>query len=370
MRKSGSISRFLVMMAVVVLTGALPAATARGATNPDYAIAWSGAVVPRYVPVPGAAGGTVEYVVASFRLWIPSGGTWHAESALTATGVRRATAPGSLYGRVGVSNTLECGPDQRQPSGRLTSRGLLTVTGRNVLYDQTRTVLARGLWTAVPGYNRCQVILSVLRDDLAVAGKRITLNSGYVRLVGRALDNPGSVTSYGQPQTSILWMPKVRWLGPSSPTITSPNFQITNYVAPPNLVIAGNVAQSPPVTRLDVIGDGFITTCYASSVRFHLPVCPLYNGTVFTSAIYQSSVIVQQLNANGTLCRQSSSPLILTGTAGVVHHQESRNRVVVTIDPACTARTFRAKLYIRWRSGNTFFVEPTPLSHISIRPTS
>jgi hypothetical protein len=369
-RTSGSISRFLIVLAVAVLTGALPAATARGATSPDYAIAWSGAVVPRSVPVPGAAGGTVEYVVASFRLWIPSGGTWHVESAVTATGVRKATAPGSLYGRVGVANTLECGPDQRQSSGRLTNRALLTVSGRNVLYDQTRTVLARGLWTAVPGYNRCQMIFSVLRDDLAVAGKRITLKSGYVRLIGRGLDNPRSVTSYGQPQTSMLWMSGVRWLGPSAPTITSPNFEISNYVAPPNLAIAGNVALSPPVTRLDVIGDGYITTCYPPSVRLHLPACPLYNGTVLTSAIYQSSVVVQQFNANGTLCRQTSSPMLLTGTAGAVHHQETRNRVLVAIDPACTARTFRAKLYIRWRSGNTFFVEPSPLSHISIRPVS
>jgi hypothetical protein len=168
----------------------------------------------------------------------------------------------------------------------------------------------------------------------------------------------------------MLWMPTLRWLGPRTPTITSPNFQITNYVAPPNLAIAGNAALSPPVTRLDVIGDGFITACYSTSVSFHLPVCPVFNGTVHTSAIYQSSVIVQQFNADGTVCRQTSSPMVVTGTSGVVHHQETRNRVVVAIDPACTARTFRAKLYIRWLRGNTFFVEPNPLSHISIRPTS
>lgn len=175
---------------------------------------------------------------------------------------------------------------------------------------------------------------------------------------------------YGQPQTETLWLSKVRWLGPGKTTITSPNFQITNYVAPPNIAVAGNVAVKSVVTRLDVIGDGFITTCYAPSVRLHLPACPLYNGTVFTSAVYQSSVIVQQFNANGSVCRQTSSPMVLASTAGVVHHQETRNRVSVAIDRACTSRTFRAKLYIRWRSGNTFFVEPSPLSHISIRPTS
>jgi len=164
----------------------------------------------------------------------------------------------------------------------------------------------------------------------------------------------------------------VRWLGPSSPTISSPNFQISGYVAPPKIAIAGNSAVSANVTHLDAIGDGFITTCYppSGSVRLHLPPCPLVIGTVHTSAIYSSSVIVQQVNANGTLCRQTSSPALIQSNSGAVHHVETRNRVSVTIDPACTSRTFRVKLYIRWLSGNTFFVEASPMSRISIRPTT
>ena len=373
MRRSTLIGRFLlVVMVVVALTGTSPAAPAQALAGPDYAIAWNGTVAPRSMPIPGLAGGTFNTVVASFRLWIPSGGTWHVESSATVTGVSKAVAPGSTYGRVGVSNTLECGPDQRDASGRLTTRGLLSVTGRNVLYDQTRTMLARNLWPAFRGYNRCQVVITVVRDDLAVAGKRITLNSGYVRLIGRGLDNPASVTLFGHPQTATLGMPSVRWLGPSSPTITSPNFQIAGYVAPPKIAIAGNAAVSANVDHLDAIGDGFITTCYppSGSVRYHLPPCPLIIGTVHTSAIYSSSVLVQQFNANGTLCRQTSSPSLIQSTSGAVHHVETRSRVSVAIDPVCTSRTFRVKLYIRWLSGNTFFVEPSPLSHISIRPTT
>jgi hypothetical protein len=263
MRRSTLIGRFLlVVMVVVALTGTSPAAPAQALAGPDYAIAWNGTVAPRSMPIPGLAGGTFNTVVASFRLWIPSGGTWHVESSATVTGVSKAVAPGSTYGRVGVSNTLECGPGQRDASGRLTTRGLLSVTGRNVLYDQTRTMLARNLWPAFRGYNRCQAVITVARDDLAVAGKRITLNSGYVRLIGRGLDNPASVTLFGHPQTATLGMPSVRWLGPSSPTITSPNFQIAGYVAPPKIAIAGNAAVSANVDHLDAIGDGFITTCY------------------------------------------------------------------------------------------------------------
>ena len=373
MRKATVIGRLLlVVMVVVAFTGTSRAAPAQAVAGPDYAIAWNGAVAPRSMPVPGLAGGTFNTVVASFRLWIPSGGTWHVESSATVTGASKAAAPGSTYGRVGVSNTLECGPDRRDASGRLTTRGLLSVTGRNVLYGQTRSMLARGLWSAVRGYNRCQVVISVLRVDLAVAGKRITLNSGYVRLIGRGLDNPASVARYRNPQTATLGMPSVRWLGPSSPTISSPNFQISSYVAPPKIAIAGNSAVSANVTHLDAIGDGFITTCYppSGSVRLHLPPCPLVIGTVHTSAIYSSSVIVQQVNANGTLCRQTSSPSLIQSNSGAVHHVETRNRVSVAIDPACTSRTFRVKLYIRWLSGNTFFVEASPMSRISIRPTT
>jgi hypothetical protein len=83
-----------------------------------------------------------------------------------------------------------------------------------------------------------------------------------------------------------------------------------------------------------------------------------------------SSLIVQQYQADGTVCRQTASPSLVETTLSVVHHQETRNRVSVPVDPTCTSRSFRAKLYIRWISGNTFFFEAGTMSHISIRPAS
>jgi hypothetical protein len=362
----------VILAGLAAITVTMPMRTAHGATA-DYAVHWSGSVASRSLSVPGSQGGYFHYVVASYRLWIPSGGTWHVESAVTATGVPKSTAPGSTYGRVSFGLTLECGPDQRDSAGRLTSPAALSVSGRNLLYDQTRTNTARALWTAVRGANRCQVVISVGRDDLAVAGKRITLNSGYVRLIGRGLDNPGSQALYGVPQTASLGMPQERFLSPDSPTITSPNFQITGYVAPPALAIAGNGASRPPVTRLDVIADAYVTTCYSTSGAMvgpysHLPTCPYSNGTVLTAATYQSQVIVQQYHANGSLCRQTASPMQTYSTTGYVHHQEVRNRLAVVIDSACSSRTFRAKLFLRWVSGNTFYVEASPHTRIMIRP--
>ncbi len=195
MYKSLLVRRGLVAVVVLMLAGLLPMASAQGQTGPDYAIAWNGAIAARPLAIPGSSGGFVSYVIASFQLWLPTGGTWHAESSVTATGVHKATALGSIFGRVSFGHTLECGPDQLDAEGRLTTRAAPSVTGRNLLYDETRTTTARTLWPTVTGYNRCLVVITLGRDDLAVAGKMITINSGFVRLVGRGLDNSQSVTA-------------------------------------------------------------------------------------------------------------------------------------------------------------------------------
>lgn len=366
MYKPLRVRRGLILALALILAGLAPTASAQSQTGPDYAVTWSTAIPSGPLAIPGASGGFVSYVVGSFQYWLPSGGTWHVESAVTATGVRRATAPGSRFGRVSFGHTLECGPDQVDADGRLTTRAARSVTGRNLLYDETRTTTARTLWKTVPGYNRCVVVITLGRDDLAVAGKLISIDSGFVRLVGRGLDDAKSETGQGGPQTSVLTMPSRRFLGPATPTITSPNFQIGGYVAPLQIADAADPGASLPVTELDAIADASITTCYgALSIR-----CPSTNGTVLTAARYQSSVVVLQSQSDGTLCRQTASPWLTQSTYGQVHHLEARNRISVVIDPACTSRTFRVKLYMRWLSGNTFYVEASPLTRITIRPTS
>lgn len=107
----------------------------------------------------------------------------------------------------------------------------MSVTGRNLLYDERRTTTARALWPTVRGYNRCQAVITLGRDDLAVAGKQITVNSGYIRLIGRGLDNARSIRAYGTPQTSTLGLSSARFLTPVNRT-TSPSLQIAGYVAP------------------------------------------------------------------------------------------------------------------------------------------
>jgi len=62
MRRSTLIGRFLlVVMVVVALTGTSPAAPAQALAGPDYAIAWNGTVAPRSMPIPGLAGGYLQY---------------------------------------------------------------------------------------------------------------------------------------------------------------------------------------------------------------------------------------------------------------------------------------------------------------------
>jgi hypothetical protein len=259
----------------------------------------------------------------------------------------------------------------------LTTAAALSTTGTNLLYDQRRTTTARALWVAVRGYNRCQVIISLGWDDPAVAGKPIHLDSGYVRLVGRGLDDPRSRTLYGLPQTSTKGLTTPRFLSRVTPTLTSPNFEIAGYVAPPELAVAGASTQHPAVTGLDVVGDAYVTTCYAPTSQtadvapFRPPPCPRFDGTFLTAATYSSRVYVLQYNADGTLCQQTQSAATVLRTTGYVHHQQVRTRVAVRIDPSCTSRTFRAKLYVRWVSGNAFWVEGRPeLTHISIRPVA
>jgi hypothetical protein len=171
----------------VVLASAVGESAALAAVNPDRSVHWSGPVRPRTMSIPGSEGGFRTTIVASYRLWIPSGGTWHVESGLTATGVRKASAPGSAYGRVSFGHAVECGPDSRDRTGRLTARGMYGISGTNLLYDRRSTTTVRALWRAVKGYNRCQVLTFVGRDDLAVSRKTFPLNGGYVRLVGRGL---------------------------------------------------------------------------------------------------------------------------------------------------------------------------------------
>ncbi len=367
--------RHAVAVAVTALLVTSPVGAAAPAAAVDSTVAWSGPVTGRSLTVPGAQGGNSVYVVASFRLWIPSGGTWHVESAVTATGVPRASAPGSIYGRAGITHGVECGPDRRGADGRLTTRSAYGLTGRNLVYDQRHAMTVRTLWTAERGANRCQVIIFLGRDDLAVTGKTVRLEGGYLRLVGRGLDNAASVVAFGQPQTVSTGLVAHRFLGPGTPTITAPNFEVSAYRAPPTLVIAGNSALRPAVTHLDVIGDGYVTNCYTwtnlVTPDSHLPPCRVVNGTVATASVYDFSMVVQQFHADGALCRQTTSAPRRQSTTGAVHHQELRTHVIVAIDPTCTSRTFRTKLFVRWLSGNTFFVEAGHyLSHISIRPMS
>ena len=365
----------------VTVPGLVAGAGSATAAPADYAIPWTGSVNARTLPVPGPAGGFEDHIVASYRLWIPSGGTWHTESAVTGTGVRRATAPGSAYGRVSFGHVLECGPDRRNSAGRLVSPTGLSTSGGNLLYDQHKTTTTRMLWAAARGYNRCQVIVSLGRDDLAVAGKTIHLDSGYVRLVGRGLNDPGSQTLYGLPQTATKGMTTPRFLSRVAPTLTSPNFEIAGYVAPPALALAGASTQHPAVTGLDVIADALVTTCYPAATSaagtqaavgpLRPPPCPRFDGTVLTAATYTSRIFVLQYHADGTLCRQTASTATVLRTTGYVHHQQVRNRVTVSIDSSCGSRVFRAKLFIRWDSGNAFWVEGgTNLTHISIRPVA
>jgi hypothetical protein len=77
--------------------------------------------------------------------------------------------------------------------------------------------------------------------------------------------------------------------------------------------------------------------------------------------------VVQQYNADGTVCRQRASPLRSYRTTGIVHHQEVRNRLVVLVDPACDSRLFRVKLFLRWTGGNPFWVESPYFTRLTVR---
>ena len=154
-------------------------------------------------------------------------------------------------------------------------------------------------------------MIFVGRDDLAVAGKRFSLNGGYVRLVGRGLADG---------QTASLRMSTARLLSRSSPSLTAPNFQ-TFYTAPANLAVAGNGALTPPVRFVDVVADAYVTTCYSTSshrVTAALGAegkavgaslsCPASAG-VLSAVTYQSMAVVQQYHGDGTLCRQSTTAM-------------------------------------------------------------
>jgi hypothetical protein len=366
-----SVALLTLCAAAVVTTG--PAAAA---TSPDRTVRWSGSVRPRTLAIPGLEGGIRITVIASFRLWIPSGGTWYVESALNMTGVRKATAPGSLYGRVAFGHALECGPDTLTSAGRVSAPNLYVLSGTNLLYDRHSTTTARGLWRAVPGYNRCQLATSIGRDDLAVAGKSVSVDGGYVRLVGRGVAD-GQAISFK--------MPGSRLLSSGSPSLTSPNVE-TYYTAPARMAIAGNAASTPAIRFVDVLADAYVTTCYSSpapalaaaqgEVRTTVPdgtdalwglPCPRSAG-VLSAVTYQSMAVVIQYNADGTPCRQTNSPLRGYSTTGYVHHQEVRNRLIVPVDPTCSSRRFRAKLFLRWTSGSALWVQGGHLSRVTVRP--
>jgi hypothetical protein len=375
-RGAGSLlssTRSALALVAVVLAVVLPdvvgGSTALGAVNPDRAVTWSGPVRARSVPIPGSEGGFRTTILASYRLWLPSGGTWQVESALSATGVRKVSAPGSAYGRVSFGHAVECGPDARDRTGRLTTRATYGLSGTNLLYDRRTTTTVRALWTATKGYNRCQVLTFVGRDDLAVAGKSFALNGGYVRLVGRGLSDG---------QTTSVQLSPARSLSRSTPSLTAPNFQ-TSFTAPAQLAVAGSAVQQPPVRYLDVVADGYVTTCYSAGdislgavMGVRVPSagaalsCPRAGG-VRTVALYQSMAVVQQYNADGTVCRQTASPLRSYRTTGIVHHQEVRNRLVVLVNPACDSRLFRVKLFLRWTGGNPFWVESPYFTRLTVR---
>lgn len=227
---------------------------------------------------------------------VPAGSTRYLSSKLNVDNAAQVTE---------VSHMIYC----KKPGSTAVSAQL--VSGQNVLAGTPTTLLTRGFVTApADSVLDCAVYSQFVNHAANVSGSIQVLASSYLQDVYDDI--------YAVQQT----------FNSSALVNTSLSANPVTFTAPPS------------ATAVQAIGDVSITVCYGANGG----LCQRSSGARMdgTSSFVGTQLVVNQLNANGSVCRTNTNgPLVGVSVSTTVHHRRINTWLNnIPVDPACTSRTF------------------------------
>lgn len=261
------------------------------------------------------AGATPSLVGLGISVIVPPGTTRLVSSYLVVGGAGELTA---------VSHLVYC---RLAGSGAVTDR---IVSGQNVARATNVTLLTRALVAApATGALTCRVYVILINHASTTAFGTISILAGTN--LGATAADPSSINAWQIGQTLVN----------------------TEYHTVP-------VRLTPleGTTSIEAIADINVTVCYYGSRG----VCLGAGSRRSASFAYLGTqFVVQQLHANGAICRTFlDGPLVGTTITSTIHHRKF-NRTIsnIPLSGSCTSGTFRAYMRVTSNRGsNSIIVEP------------
>lgn len=245
---------------------------------------------------------------------VPAGSTRYLSGKLYVDGAAQVTE---------VSHMLYC----RRP-GESTNYAQL-VTGQNVLAGTATTLLTRGFVTApADSALTCSVYAQFVNHAADAHGSITVLGSSYLQ------DVDGDIAAVTQT------------FGPSTLVNTSVNLDPVAFTAP-----AG-------ATAVQAIGDVSVTVCYGVDGG----LCQRSAGARMdgTSSYVGTQLVVNQLDAQGAVCRTTTNGALQgTTVSTTVHHYRINTWLTdVPVDASCGSRDFVSYTRVTANAGaNSFKTE-------------
>ncbi len=212
----------------------------------------------------------------------------------------------------------------------------ISEAGQNVDAGASVTLTSRFEFTApAAGTYDCSLDAIFINHDSTTASGHIYVLSG-----SSIQDAKGPLVAHAQAYQ------------PSRLLVTSSNPADINLIA----------SYSVPVTvsSIGVISDVGITNCY---VQYHLCAGPPAESSSANSNL-TSQLVVQQLDALGNVCHQSSDSLLSSSVSPDTHHQKLYHRLdSFPIEATCGSFNVKVFLHVAKTGGNDFEVENTNQSY-------
>lgn len=260
------------------------------------------------------AGATAALVDLGISVIVPSGTTRLVSSHLVVGGAGELTA---------VSHLVYC---QLAGSSTVTDR---IVSGQNVERAANVTLLTRALLTApATGPLTCNLYVILINHTSTTKFGTISILPGTDLAATEADPSSVNVWQIGQALVNTQYR--------TGPALLTP--------------LTGT-------TSIQAIGDINVTVCY-SAVGACLGAGSRRSATY---AYVGTQLVVQQLNADGAVCRTMvDGPLVATIITTTIHHRKFNKTISdIPLDGSCTSQTFRAFVRVTANRGaNSIVVEP------------
>jgi hypothetical protein len=302
--------------ALVVPTGTSATANASANQSANQSLPPSSATSPtstiviatrtgRYVTAPACSGCTIEYGDLGARIVVPAGQTRNILGRVAVAGATTLTA---------MAVRVLCSPSS-SGSGPFYK----VVTAENVLAKTSDVLIARALFTAP-----------------ATGSLTCTLQAGWIN--HDSVDKTGSINVVAATYLKDLTKAGLATTGQSWGT--QPRVLVNKSAYTP----AATFTAPSGASSITVVGDVAVTVCYSMHGNVPRYDCGTDKSarTLGSFARVGTQLVVQQLQADGSVCAVDAPPLLGTTITIKRHHYKVLATRTVAINHACTSRMFRA----------------------------